>query len=742
MKVVTASFLLFTFAAFLVGTHGKCDNESHKLILIRGRRGFRHRTCSWLAASPANQRRCGAKNLYTRRPVHRSCPVECPNHSGCPVDSPTSAPTPPPIETATNSPEGSPTAAPQETDYGPYPAGPYISVQQNSERITLPEPATVSLSIASNTDCPHTGADVVYWDDASTWGASGIPDTANQDVAVPSGSRVVIRSTIPVVLGVVTVPAGSDLIIGSNVNGIDVHVAGMEVAGRLIVGSETCRLDTPVTITLHGSRPRDAVTSVPSESYKGIHVTGVLSLHGKRYFHTWSRLAKTAEARSSVLMLQNPVNWESGQEVVIVTSAIKDSIEYHQNEVRTVRAVHTSPPSGVGAIVYLTEPVDYSHIANSNYQVEVGLLTRTVKVQGSESDSEPTDPDPLSCTTPLDNWWWIQSFTGQPCENKELTGFGGHIIVRGGGRGYVEGVELYRMGQTNLLGRYPIHFHMLGDCPDCYVKDSSIHRSYYRCVSIHGTHYTTTTENVAYDVRGYCYYLEDGVEQFNTLSYNLAAHIHSIGPVPWGGGGQTTDIFQQSATLTLPADVTASGFYITNVHNHIIGNAASGGWAGFAFPNLAEAIGAHRGREAFRPSTVTGLTLDGNTAHSTGWWWKHAGAFYFGGSLYYNGDVLEYNPGRSFSFERDDRRTCKVNNCAPPYSDCVYGCPQDEVDWLRITNSKAFLTAGVGLVCNDMLYISLHNTSTFVCLIKYGYCVPLFLIQHYNARTHGPDKWK
>jgi hypothetical protein len=170
----------------------------------------------------------------------------------------------------------------------------------------------------------------------------------------------------------------------------------MEVAGRLIVGSQTCRLANPVTITLHGSRPRDAVTNVPSDSYKGIHVTGVLSLHGKRYFHTWSRLAKTAEAGLSVLMLQNPVNWEAGQEVVIVTSAIKDSIEYHQNEVRTVRAVHTSPPSGVGAIVYLTEPVDYSHIANSNYQVEVGLLTRTGKVQGSESDSEPTDPNPLS----------------------------------------------------------------------------------------------------------------------------------------------------------------------------------------------------------------------------------------------------------------------------------------------------------------------------------------------------------
>jgi hypothetical protein len=61
------------------------------------------------------------------------------------------------------------------------------------------------------------------------------------------------------------------------------------------------------------------------------------------------------------------------------------------------------------------------------------------------------------------------------------------------------------------------------------------------------------------------------------LSFNLAAHIHSIGPEPpSGGGGQTTKVYQQGLNLTLPADVTAAGFYITNVHNNIVGNAASG----------------------------------------------------------------------------------------------------------------------------------------------------------------------
>jgi hypothetical protein len=87
------------------------------------------------------------------------------------------------------------------------------------------------------------------------------------------------------------------------------------------------------------------------------------------------------------------------------------------------------------------------------------------------------------------------------------------------------------MGQTNVLGRYPMHFHILNEgCSDCYFRDSSVHRSFYRCVSIHGTHYTTISENVAYDVTGFCYYLEDGVEHHNRLEFNLGAHIHFMGP--------------------------------------------------------------------------------------------------------------------------------------------------------------------------------------------------------------------
>ena len=249
------------------------------------------------------------------------------------------------------------------------------------------------------------------------------------------------------------------------------------------------------------------------------------------------------------------------------------------------------------------------------------------------------------------------------------------------------------MGQTNLLGRYPMHFHLLGDsCSDCYFRDSSVHRSFFRCVSIHGTHSTQVSENVAYDVTGFCYYLEDGNEQSNRIQYNLGAHIHMIGPEPASAAsGQSTVWYKQSSTLTNPADVAASAFYITNVHNHIIGNAASGGWSGFALPNLPFSLNQDT---KFRPSSVRELKIDGNTAHSTGWWWRHAAAFYFGGSLYYNAEgILEYQAGRDM---KNMRSTCLVDKCLTS-AGCGSFCREWEQAWMRVSNSKAFLTPGVGL---------------------------------------------
>jgi len=523
------------------------------------------------------------------------------------------------------------------------------------------------------------------WHDPSTWGSGDTVPTVG-DITLPDDSKILVSQTISPLLGLITIPVNTQLIFGENTEGINIDVTGFEVTGALVAGSQTCRLETPITITLHGTRPNDVVINPKSPSFKGISVTGVLNLHGKRYYRTWTRLAKTASPGDDFLLVQHPVNWEQGQELVLVTTAVKDSRDWHQNEKLTVAAVSTGTEEGLPTVVYLTSPVQEVHVANSGYQAEVGLLSRMITVEGAFNDSEPTDPDSGDCTGE-----WIFGDNGRPCEDRELTGYGGHIMVHQGGKGYVEGVELHRMGQTNVLGRYPIHFHILGnECETCYFRDSSVHRSYYRCISLHGTNGMLVSENVAYDVSGYCYYLEDGVEEDNTISFNLAAFIHIIG-TPAHGSGQTVDVVYQSQDITLPADVTAAGYYITNLHNNIIGNAASGGWAGFAFPTFYSPIGSHTDVNT-RPANRLALIIDGNTAHSTGWWWSHAGAFYFGGTLYYDNGALVYNAGRDQS---RPRKPCLVDQCDT--GNCDGYCSLENEAWNRMTNTKAFLVPSVGL---------------------------------------------
>src|SRR5690606_28428595 len=110
----------------------------------------------------------------------------------------------------------------------------------------------------------------------------------------------------------------------------------------------------------------------------------------------------------------------------------------------------------------------------------------------------------------------------QASEDAEETWFGGHIMAMGGSKVYVDGVQLSRMGQHLVLARYPMHFHILGDAQGQYVRNASIHDSYNRCVTVHGTNDLRIENNVTYNTVGHCFFMEDGIETGNEFVRNLA----------------------------------------------------------------------------------------------------------------------------------------------------------------------------------------------------------------------------
>jgi hypothetical protein len=112
-------------------------------------------------------------------------------------------------------------------------------------------------------------------------------------------------------------------------------------------------LVAPVTITLHGLPPTDAVTNVPPpESSNGTisSVTGQTNIHGHRFLRTGLVLLTPAiDPGDSVLMLQHAINWEpAGQEVVLDTTAMEDSRKRHCDVVAMVKNVILNPSAGVG----------------------------------------------------------------------------------------------------------------------------------------------------------------------------------------------------------------------------------------------------------------------------------------------------------------------------------------------------------------------------------------------------------
>ena len=110
----------------------------------------------------------------------------------------------------------------------------------------------------------------------------------------------------------------------------------------------------------------------------------------------------------------------------------------------------------------------------------------------------------------------------QATPDADQTLFGGHIMAMVTSKMYVEGVELNRMGQNMHLARYPIHWHLVGDAKGQYIKNSAVHDSYSRCVTVHGTNYVDVENNVTYNTIGHCFFLEDAVEHDNQFVHNLA----------------------------------------------------------------------------------------------------------------------------------------------------------------------------------------------------------------------------
>lgn len=226
---------------------------------------------------------------------------------------------------------------------------------------------------------------------------------------------------------------------------------------------------------------------------------GTLRLFGADQKISWTQLAATANIGSTSLLLDKAIakGWQAGDKVVIGPTGYNPN----ESEILDIASI-----SGDGTLIRLAQPLKYNHwgtiqkfqgksgMVNLDQRAEVANLNRNIQIFADESTDTISDQN----------------------------GVGGHVMVMPGGRSYIDAVELSRMGQAGIMGRYPFHWHMVGDAYGQFIRNSSIHHSFQRCLTVHTTQRALVQNNVCFDYRGHGYFLEEGDEIDNILIGNLA----------------------------------------------------------------------------------------------------------------------------------------------------------------------------------------------------------------------------
>ncbi|OYW45812.1 MAG: hypothetical protein B7Z33_08350 [Sphingomonadales bacterium 12-68-11] len=328
----------------------------------------------------------------------------------------------------------------------------------------------------------------VRWSDPAAWPGRKVP--AEGDAVTIARDTHVVLDVAPPALRSLTVDGKLSF---SNERDLELATEWIYLrGGELEIGTEARPHTRQAVITLTDTVPGEDLNTMGD---RGIMLMGgTLSLHGDRT-HTWSKLAKTAEAGATRIEVLDASGWRRGDAIVLAST----DFDPRQAEKRTVAAVS-------GNTLTLDKPLEYMHFGAVTFGVdqrgEVGLLTRNIRVQASE--------------------------------DAEQTYRGGHIMAMAGSKVQVSGVELTRMGQHLTLARYPMHWHLIGEGQGQYIKNAAIHDTYSRCVTVHGTNNVTVENNVTYNTVGHCFFLEDAVETGNQFVRNLGIQTKCHPTLPCG----------------------------------------------------------------------------------------------------------------------------------------------------------------------------------------------------------------
>jgi hypothetical protein len=358
------------------------------------------------------------------------------------------------------------------------------------------------------------------WSEAATWEGGAVPGAGSKVLVRPGHAvlyDVVSEQAIRAVfvggalrfatdrdtrldVGLIKIQAGEECV--EDGFACDVHLAApdpKEVRPSLEVGT----VEQPVDAG-HSARIRLVYfDGTDKETLPAIiSCGGRMEFHGAPMSRTWLKLGATAKAGDADVTLTEPVTgWKAGDRV-IVTATRRDESESGTRrpgkrnrkvftEERTIKAVD-------GVRVTIDAPLEFDHLGAGETRGEIANLSRNVVV-------ESADPDKIR----------------------------GHTMYHRHSAGSISYAEFRHLGKENVLGKYSLHFHLLGSTMrGASVIGASIWDSGNRWITIHGTNYLVVRDCVGYQSVGHGFFLEDGTEAYNVLDRNLAVQSYKGKKLP------------------------------------------------------------------------------------------------------------------------------------------------------------------------------------------------------------------
>jgi hypothetical protein len=331
---------------------------------------------------------------------------------------------------------------------------------------------TPAANDASTVETQVAGLVTRRWSDPQTWQGKlpGPGDVAKIDSAVLLDMNPSVGGLVIGPAGSLTFDPGNDRTLTSKGNVI--------VRGRLVMRPKNSGVLHKIRITGSNESAFKGGGAVPVNSDTGLWVVGhgVLDIAGTAK-RGWARAAgSVAKGAKSIALASTPSGWRVGDEVAIAPTSAPSNRHHAEYDYATIKSIS-------GKKITLSKPTRYVHPRVSvglgkAYSAEVLNLTRNVQVEGKSGGR-------------------VHIFINSG-KKQSLRFFAARYVGA-------------RKGSKGVLGRYGVHFHMVGNASrGSLVEGAVVRDAGHHAFVAHASHGVTFRDCVSHNTMDEAYWWDPG----------------------------------------------------------------------------------------------------------------------------------------------------------------------------------------------------------------------------------------